>query len=170
MHFYSEDVFLMCPWREMYSTSTNSSCNLIPPGQDSWESLGVQGDLTSQFKGYYSWICNGRTEAEAEAPVLWRPDVKNWLIGKDPHAGKDWRQEEKGTTENEMVGWHHWLNGHGIGWTPGVGDGPGGLVCCASWGCKELDMTEQLNWTERFSKGTCRRPNGVIMYVRVPGN
>ena len=79
---------------------------------------------------------------------LWPPDAKSWLIGKDPHAGKDWGQEEKGTTEDEMVGQHHWLNGHGFGWTPWVGDGQGGLVCCGSWGGKESDMTERLNWTE----------------------
>ena len=81
-------------------------------------------------------------------PILWPPDVKSWLIWKDPDAGKDWRWEEKGTTEDEMAGWHHRLNGHGFGWTPGVGDGQGGLVCCGSWGCKELDTTEQLKWTE----------------------
>ena len=93
-----------------------------------------------------SWIFIGRTEAEGEAPILWPPDVKNWLIGKDPGAGKDWRQEKKGTTENEMVGWHHWLNGHEFEQTPGVGDGQEGLVCCSSGGCKESDTTE-LNWT-----------------------
>ena len=76
------------------------------------------------------------------------PDVRSWLIGKDPDAGKDWGQDEKGTTEDEMVGWHHQLDGHGFGWTPGVGDGQGGLVCCGSWGRKESDMTERLNWTE----------------------
>ena len=79
-------------------------------------------------------------------PILWPPDAKSWLIWKDPDAGKDWGQEEKGTTEGEMVGWHHWL--HGFGWTPGVGDGQGGLGCCGSWGHKELDTTERLNWTE----------------------
>ena len=79
---------------------------------------------------------------------LWPPDVKSWLIGKDPDAGKDWGQEEKGRTEDKMVGWHRWLNGHGFGWTLGVGDGQGGLVCCTSWGHKELDTTEPLNWTE----------------------
>ena len=78
----------------------------------------------------------------------WPPDAKNWFIWKDPDAGKDWGQEEKVTTEDEMVGWHHQLNGRGFGWTPGVGDGQGGLVCCGSWGLKELDTTEQLNWTE----------------------
>ena len=86
--------------------------------------------------------------AEAETPILWPPDAKNWLIGKDPDAGKDWGQEEKGTTEGEMAGWHHWLNGHEFEETPGVRDGQGGLVCCSPWGRKESDMTEQLNWTE----------------------
>ena len=85
---------------------------------------------------YWSWT-----------PVLWWPDVKSWLIWKDPDAGKDWGKE-KGTTEDKMVGWHHWLNGLQFGWTLGVGDGQGGLVCCGSWGHKELDTTEQLNWTE----------------------
>ena len=91
---------------------------------------------------------SGRNEAEAETQILWPPDAKSWLIGEDPDAGKDWGQEEKGTTESEMVGWHHRLSGHGFGWTPGFGDGQGGLACCSSWVCKESDMTEQLNWTE----------------------
>ena len=99
-------------------------------------------------KAYQSWILIGRTNAEAETPILWPPDGKYWLIWKDPDAGKDWGQEEKGTTEDEMVGWHHRLNGHGFGWTPGAGDGRGGLVCCGSWGRKELGTTEWLNWTE----------------------
>ena len=93
-------------------------------------------------KGDQSWVFIGRTDAEAEPPILWPPDAKNWLIWKDCDAGKDWRQEEKGTTEDEMVGWHHRLNGHGFGCTLGVGDGQGGLACCSSWGRKELDMTE----------------------------
>ena len=97
-------------------------------------------------KGNQSWIFIGRTDAEVETPILWPPDVKNWLIWKDPDTGKDWRQE-KGTTEDEMVGWHHWLNGHGFEWTLGVGDGQGGLACCSSWGSKESDMTEQ-RWPE----------------------
>ena len=78
----------------------------------------------------------------------WPPDAKSWLILKDPDAGKDWGQEEKRTAEDEMAGWHHWLNGHEFGWTPGVGDGQGSLTCCGSWGRQELDMTEWLNWTE----------------------
>ena len=90
----------------------------------------------------------GRTDAEAKAPIFWPPHVKDWLIRKDPDAGKDCGQEEKGMTEDEMVGWHHRLDGHGSGWTPGVGDGQGGLACCSSWGHKESDTTERLNWTE----------------------
>ena len=99
-------------------------------------------------KGNQSWMFIGKTEIEAETPILWPPDVKNWLIWKDPDAGKDWGQEEKGTTENEMARWHHRLNGHGFGWTPGFGDGQGGLACCGSWGRKESDTTERLNWIE----------------------
>ena len=99
-------------------------------------------------KGDQSWVFIGRTDIEAETPILWPPDAKSWPIWKDPDAGEDWGQEEKGMTENEMVGWHHWLHGHGFGWTPGVGDGQGGLVCCSSWGRKESDTTEWLNWTE----------------------
>ena len=90
-------------------------------------------------KGDQSWVFIGLTD---ETLIFWPPDVKNWLIWKDPDAGKDWRWEEKGMTKDEMVGWHLWLNGHEFGWTLGVGDGPGGLACCSPWGCKELDMTE----------------------------
>ena len=99
-------------------------------------------------KGDQSWVFIGRNDAEAETPTLWPPDVKNWLIGKDPHAGKDWKWEEKGTTEDEMVRWHHWLDGHEFEQALGVGDGQGGLVCCSPWGCRESDTTEQLNRTE----------------------
>ena len=99
-------------------------------------------------KGDQSWMLFGRTYFEAETPVLWPPDAKHWLVWKDPDAGKDWRQEEMGMTEDEMVGWHHQVNGHEFGWIPGVSDGQGGLACCGSWGWKELDMTEWLNWTE----------------------
>ena len=100
------------------------------------------------LKGNQPWILIGRTDAEDETPILWPLDVKSWLIGKDSDAGRDWEQEEKGTTEDEMVGWHHWLDGRESEWTPGVGDGQGGLACCDSWGRKELDTTERLNWTE----------------------
>ena len=90
----------------------------------------------------------GGTDVEAETPIFWPPDAKSWLILKDPDVGKDWGQEGKGTTEDEMVGWHHRLSGHEFGSTLGVGDGQAGLACCGSWDCKELDMTERLNWTE----------------------
>ena len=83
-----------------------------------------------------------------EGMMFWTPHGKSWLIGKDSDAGRDWGQEEKGTTEDEMAGWHHGLDGHESEWTPGVGDGQGGLACCDSWGHKELDRTERLNWTE----------------------
>ena len=98
--------------------------------------------------GDHSWVFIGRTDFEAETPILWPPDVKSWLIWKDPDAGKDWGQEENGTTEDKIVGWHHWLNGHGFGWTPHVSDGQGGLACCSSWIRKELYTTEQLNWAD----------------------
>ena len=100
------------------------------------------------LKGDQSWVFIGRTDVEAEAPVLWPPHAKSWLIGKDSDAGRDWGQEEKGMTEDEMAGWHHWFDGRESEWTPGVGDGQGGLACCDSWGRKESDMTEWLNWTE----------------------
>ena len=99
-------------------------------------------------KGDQSWVFYGRTDAKAETPILWPPHVMSWLIGKDSDARQHWGQEEKGTTEDEMAGWHHRLNAFEFGWTPGVGDGQGGLVCCGPWGCKELDTTERLNWTE----------------------
>ena len=95
-----------------------------------------------------SWVFTGRTDVEAETPILWLPHGKSWLTGKDSDAGRDWGQEEKGITEDEMVEWHHRLDEHKFEWTPGVGDGQGGLACCNSWGCKQLDTTERLNWTE----------------------
>ena len=101
-------------------------------------------------KGDQPWVFFGKNDAKAETP----PHVKSWLIGKDPDAGRDWGQEEKGMTENEMAGWHHRLDGREFVWTPGVGDGQGGLECGNSWGCKELDMTEWLNWTEEYLKIT----------------
>ena len=116
-------------------------------GEDSWESLGLQGDPTSPFWRRSVLGVLWQNYAKAETPVLWPPHAKSWLTGKDSDAGRDWVQEEKGTTEDEMAGWHHWLDGHESEWTPGV-DGQGGLVCCDSWGCKESDTTERLNWTE----------------------
>ena len=117
-------------------------------GEDSWESLGLQRDPTSPFWRRtaldvhwkdWCWGWNSNTSP---------PHAKSWLIGKDPDAGRDWEQKEKGTTEDEMAGQHQWLNAHEFGWTPGGGDRQGGLACCDSWGFKELDMTEQMNWTE----------------------
>ena len=98
-------------------------------------------------KGNQSWIFIGRTDVEAETPILWPPDAKNWLIWKDPDAGKDWRQEEKEMTEDEMVGWHHQLNGHEFEQAPGAGDGQGGLTCCSPWGHRvRHDWATELNW------------------------
>ena len=104
-------------------------------------------------KGDQSWVFIGRTDVEGETPVLWPPNVESWLIWKDPDAGKDWGQEEKGMREDEMVGWHHQLNGHEFGWTPGVDDVWGGLACYSPWGHKQWDTTERLNWTE--ARGVC---------------
>ena len=120
-------------------------------GADSQESFGLQWRKEIKPvspKGNKSWTFIGRTDAEAEIPILWPPDGKNWLIGKDPDVGEDWRQEEKGTTEYEMVGWHHQFDGHEFELAPGVSDRQRGLVCCSPWGCLESDMTEWLNWTE----------------------
>ena len=119
-------------------------------GEDSWESLWQQRVQLVHPKGNQSWIFIGRTHAEAETAVLWPPDVKNWLIWKDPNAGKDWRQEEKQMTEDEMVGWHHQLSGHEFEQALGVGDRQRSLACWSLWGHKESDATEQLNWTEHF--------------------
>ena len=124
------DVFELWCWRRLLSPL---DCKEIQPVHP---------------KGDQSWVFIGRTNVEAETPIHWLTDAKSWLIWKDLDAGKDWRQEEKGMTEDEMVGWHHQLNGHEFGWTPGVGDGQGSLMCCSLWGCKELDTTDLLNWTE----------------------
>ena len=125
-------------------------------------------------KGDQSGVFFGRTDVEAEILILWPPDMQSSLIWKDPDAGKDWRQEEKGTTEDEMVGWHHRLNGCGFGWIPEVGDGQGGLACCSSWGHKESDMTEWLNWTEgkEYSSSIYRKvillvPWHILTLVRI---
>ena len=116
-------------------------------GEDSWESLGHKEIQPVNPKGNQSWIFIGRTDAEAETPILWPPDVKKWLIGKAPGAGKDWRQEEKGKTEGEMVGWQHWLDGHEFEQALGVGDGQEGLACCSRCCHKELERTKWLKWT-----------------------
>ena len=99
-------------------------------------------------EGDQPWDFFERNDVKAETLVLWPPHAKSWLLEKDSDAGRYWGQEEKGTTEDEMAGWHHWLDGRECGWTPGAGDGQGGLACCNSWGCKESDTTERLNWTE----------------------
>ena len=113
-----------------------------------WISLDSKEIKLVNAKRNQSWILIGRTDAETEAPIIWLPDAENWCTGKDPDAGKDSRQEENETTEDEMVGWHHWLDGHEFEQAPGVGDGQGSLACCSLWGCKESDMTEWLNWIE----------------------
>ena len=116
-----------------------------------WKRTWFRGDCKEiqpiHPQGNQSWIFIGRTDAEAETPILWPPDVKNWLIGKDPDAGKDWRQENV-MTEDEMVGWHHLHYGHKFEQALGVDDGQGSLACCSSWGRKESHMAERLNWTE----------------------
>ena len=125
------DAFELWCWRRLFR---------VP-----WTSKEIQ---QVHSKGDQSWVFIGRTDAKAETPILWPPHTKSWLIGKD------WCWEgleaggENGMTEDEMAGWHHWLDGCVFGWTPGVGDGQGGLACCESWGHKESDMTERLNWTE----------------------
>ena len=127
-------------------------------GEDSWESLGLKEIQPVHPKGDQSWVFTGRTDAEAETLILWPPNAKSWLIWKDPDAGKDWGQEEKGTTVDEMIGWHHQVNEHEFVWTVGVGDGQGGLACCSPWGHKESDTTEQLNWSpnEYLTLGSSR--------------
>ena len=135
----------------IFNKNTPDSCELsinlfaLPqidvPYLTAWRS---NQSILKEISPEYSFI--GRTDAEAETPVLWPPDAKNWVIGKDPDAGKDWGQEEKGTTEDEMVGWHHQLNGHEFEQTPAVGDGQESLVCCSLWDRKESDMTDWLNW------------------------
>ena len=103
-------------------------------------------------KGNPSWLLTGRTDGEAEVLTLWPPDSKNWLIGKDPDAGRDWREEEKGTTEDEMVGWHHQLNEHEFEQTPGDGKGQGGLACCSPWGCNQITKTMEGCVSSKFRK------------------
>ena len=135
--FYSQETCIYTNWSSFTQTDF-----LFPLDCKEIKPVNPKGNQPSMFFG--------RTDAESEAPILWAPNAKNRLLGKDPDAGKDWRQEEKGTTEVKMVGWHHWLNGHEFEQAPGVGDGQGSLACCSPWGHKESDMTEQLNWTDLF--------------------
>ena len=120
-------------------------------GEDSWESLACKEIQAVHSKGDQRWVFFGRDDAKAETLVLWPPHAKSWLTGKDSDAGRDWGQEEKGTTEDEMTGWHHWHDGHEPEWTPGVGNGQGSLACYNSWDHKESDTIERLNWTETIS-------------------
>ena len=115
-------------------------------GEDSWESLDCKEIQPVHSKGDQPWVFFGRNDVKAETPVLWPPHAKSWLIGKYSDAGRTWGQEEKGMTEDEMAGWYYQLDGRESEWTPGVGDGQGGLACCDSWGCKESDTTEWLSW------------------------
>ena len=131
-------------------------------GEDSWESpLDCQEIQPVHPKGNQSWVFIGRTDAEAATPILWPPDAKNWLIRKDPDAGKDWRREEKGTTEDEMVRWHHRLDEHEFEQALGICDGQGGLACCSPWGCRESDTTQWLNWL-------CWGCNSSLFEVLIP--
>ena len=125
------DAFELCCWRRL---ERPLDCKQIQPVHP---------------KGDQSWVFIGRTDVEAVTPILWPPDAKSWFIWKDTDAGRDWGQEEKVTTENEMAGWHHQLDGHEFGWL-GVVDGQGGLMCYSSWGRKESDTTEQLKWTDKY--------------------
>ena len=127
------DAFELWCWTRLLRVPWRLSCKEIQPVHS---------------KGDKSWVFIGRPDAEAETPILWPPHAKSWLIGKDSDAGRDWEWEEKGTTEDEMAGWHHQLNGHEFEWTPGDGDGQGDLACWNSWGRKESDMTGWLNGTE----------------------
>ena len=138
-------------------------------GEDSWESLDCKEIQPVHPKGDQSWVFIGRTDAEAETPILWTPDVKNWLIWKDPDAGKDGRQEEKGTTEDEVVRWHHQLNGHEFEWTPGIGDGQGGLTFCTPWSHRVgHDWVTELNWRwwiSYFNQGVLKLKWETINWV-----
>ena len=129
-------------------------------------------------KGNQSWIFIGRTDAENKTPIIWPPDAKNWLTRKDPDAGKDWGQEEKGTTEDEIVGWHHWLTGHEFEWTPAVGYGQGSLACCSPWGRKER-LSSWTDWTDSVlgAEDTLRSKNRwdlgtslVVQWLRLHGS
>ena len=133
-------------WRKLSTKElTLLNCGV---GEDSWESLGLQGDPTVHSKGDQSWVFFGRNDAKAKIPVLWPPHMKSWLIGKDSDSGRDWGQEEKGTAEDEMAGWHHRLYGRESEWTPGDGDGHRGRACCDSWGHRVgHDWATKLNWT-----------------------
>ena len=141
--------FLFWPLFNLYwlkSPKTQVSSHSI--NHTTWGSFRMVFRSNMGRKGDQSWVFIGRTDADAETPILRPPHAKRWLIGKDPDAGRDWGQEEKGMTEDEMAGWHHRLDARESEWTPGVGDGQGGLACYDSWGHKESDTTERLHWTD----------------------
>ena len=129
------------------------------------ESLDCKEIQPVNPKGNQSWIFIARTDAEAETPILWPPDVKNQVIGKDLDAGKDWRREEKGMTEDETVGWHHWLDGYEFEQALGVGDEQRSLASCSSWSHKELDTTERLNWTEEPLRSCLRSQIQFLFFM-----
>ena len=133
-------------WFPHTGRHTEFNYHNIPVGEDSESPLDCKEIQPVYPKGDQSWVFTGRTDAKAETPILWPPHVKSWLIWKDSDAGRDWGQDEKGTTEDEMAQWHHRLNGHEFEWTLGVGDGQGRLACCDSRDCKESEITERLNW------------------------
>ena len=129
-------------------------------GEDSWESLDSKEIHPVHPKGDQSWVFIGRTDSEAETPILWPPHAKNWFIGKDPDAGKDWGQEEKGVTEDYMVGWHNWLDGHEFEQALGVGNEQGGLVCCSPWGCRVGH-----DWATELNKYHQQSHAGIILIL-----
>ena len=136
----------------------------------SWANSSPWVVLFWNSEGDQPWDFFGRNDAKAETPGLWPPHVKSWLIGKDSDAGREWGQEEKGTTEDEMAAWHHWLDGRQCEWTPGVGDGQGGLACCDSWGCKESVTTEWLNWliinqSRLNARARCHHLNFTVKHI-----
>ena len=139
-------------WIESWTMKKLSAKNLSFPTVMLEKTLESFLDCTAiqpiHPKWYQSWVIIGKTDVETETPIFWPPDAKSWLIGKDRDAGKYWGQEEKGTTEDEMIGWHHRFDGHEFEQALGVGDGQGSLACCSPWGCKEPDTTERLNWTK----------------------
>jgi len=134
-------------------------------GEDSCEVLDCKEIKPVNPKENQSWIFIGRTDVEAEAAILWPLDAKNWLIRKDPDAGKDWMQEEKGTIEDELIGWHHWLNGHEFEQAPGVGDGQGSLACCSPWGCKRVGHNWVTELKQKTSHSVSRLPTCRKNYV-----
>ena len=139
--------------RNMLLSQMNSQCFLFIQSLRSGSKVIIIDTIYLEIQPVHSegdqpWDFFGRNDAKAETPVLWPPHAKSWLTGKDSNAGRDWGQEEKGTPEDEMAGWHHWLDRCESEWTPGVGDGRGGLACCDSWGRKESDTTERLIWSD----------------------